>query len=648
MLTRKKPWATVVIGLLLTGCLRFISKPDDWPCESDDDCESSEKCTLKDNSPISSFLDGDRICRPEDWCATPFDCGEGLFACNNSTCFELECTVTESGSCGLFSCVDNSCLTSCVDSSDCKSEAACKAGSCVDKECDPDLQASCDGYACSDGICLQSCSALTACASGFDCVDGRCLTQSGACTVDGDCASGACCPGANIGEFSCASSSCDLRIVGDECSWNAQCAAGSCVEGKCADCDSEVCRSAICADVACGTVLGVGCGTCGELELCNGGVCEAPCAGAECGVFDGVNCGSCDEQEYCAEGKCSDACGEAECGTKNGVHCGDCAVDEYCNAGSCADACGDALCGTVFGVHCGSCPTRNYCNDGACEDACGSAECGSLHGVSCGSCDGDDVCVENYCEPKVCENDQEYFCLGGNVHQCDERVSSTLIDTCSDTEYCEDGRESCEPYCTEGETDCKDGWFGTCAAGGTSLESGARDCFDESLSCSSIAGCGVSRGESFGNLLTDKCGTHRFVGNILYFSSDTTVSRFGILGKHSEQVSADYLIYESSSASGPFNLIYSNTSIGFSGETISVISTDYTPVSAGKYYMLAVHSSDDSAALCYTTPSTTSKDSFTGGYHTGTGIVLDSAPTTITASPVNLLSSMAMYTYSTR
>lgn len=55
-------WLSLVVTLgVVPGCLLLSDHARAWPCRSDDDCESAEKCTS------APAYDG-RVCQPKDKC----------------------------------------------------------------------------------------------------------------------------------------------------------------------------------------------------------------------------------------------------------------------------------------------------------------------------------------------------------------------------------------------------------------------------------------------------------------------------------------------------------------------------------------------------------------------------------------------------
>jgi hypothetical protein len=132
-------------------------------------------------------------------CGTP-TCGGGVER-PVSTCNGAGACNVSPKSCGSYQCGSTSCLTSCVDSSDCLAGSFCKTGACVPtlalgERCD--LASDCKSGFCALGVCCEvaSCGSGSACAAAPSAQAGKCLKQNGVtCAGPTECASGHCVDG---------------------------------------------------------------------------------------------------------------------------------------------------------------------------------------------------------------------------------------------------------------------------------------------------------------------------------------------------------------------------------------------------------------------------------------------------------------------
>ncbi len=300
MLLSKGVLGRAVSLVLIMGpsaCLRAQDQPEEWPCASDDDCESGQTCYRSGES-------GKKACRSAGHCEMDAECSV-LEACIAHSCTAVECKQDEEGACAPFVCSDNACLTSCQGSDDCIAGSVCDQGDCVLTECTISSGQDCEGFACVEGLCLDTCSGSNDCAAGYWCSDGRCVpdpvANGSSCEADLGCLSGHCCPTDAVGAYQCATG-CSLRALGEACAWGAICSSGRCDDGVCAPCIEGECRERVCGERECGTIRGVNCGTCEDTEFCSpGGQCTLACVDMGCGIDHGVACGPCANETYCSE-----------------------------------------------------------------------------------------------------------------------------------------------------------------------------------------------------------------------------------------------------------------------------------------------------------------------------------------------------------
>jgi hypothetical protein len=300
---------------LAAGCLR-LDEPDAFVCNSDEDCESGQRC------PIAGAL-----CVARDYCDDSIRCESGLH-CAQARCVANECSyATAATDCHGFVCDTGVCRSSCAQSSDCVDSFHCDANACV-----PGAPLR-DGQACSKAA---ECSSGTCCAkpSGAVCASSCPAVPDDSCTTGQDCLSGICCP-RFAGNPACSSEPCAPL---PECLGDTDCRFGKvCVTQKCEDppppkLPGEACKIGTeCASGSC--VADVCRGTAGEHEDCT---IDADCEARR------LCCKSTsDDESYCGEldrgcaGSIGDAC-------ESDFQC----IDGDCNVDFCSKACtSNAECG---------------------------------------------------------------------------------------------------------------------------------------------------------------------------------------------------------------------------------------------------------------------------------------------------------------
>jgi len=156
---------------------------------------------------------------------------------------------------------------------------------------------------------------------------------------------------------------------------------------------------------------------CGELEVCDAGVCASSCT---------------EGRSPCSQG-CFDLITDAD-------HCGECSeqcdVGGSCNGGDCIDACNDACDRTTETCVAQTCECRSEFD--SCGGECVDLQTNPLH---CGECDrecGDDPCGSGDCQPQGC----------GSLDQC----GGSCVDLQTDPLHCRECDRTCD-----GDEDCLDG-----------------------------------------------------------------------------------------------------------------------------------------------------------------------------------------------
>jgi len=264
-----------------------------------------------------------------------------------------------------------------------------EACDCEDNDCDgmtdepPDTGALCPpGSSCVDCQCALPCMMSE---FGFVCPTGRAPVETGGecfCVAErcDDTTCGAetvermgetlCGPGStDVANCVCRSNECTFACDGVVCMGGTVCdprdPLGRCVENNCRGLGcggGEICNidTGVCDADPCTTV------TCGAMEACRDGVCEAICAGVDCAAGEVCRAGTC-EGDLCADSSCpgGEICAPAT---------GDC-VEDLCLAIRCpaAQVC-EASTGNCVADPCNAlnCPAMTVCEEGECvEDLTG-------------------------------------------------------------------------------------------------------------------------------------------------------------------------------------------------------------------------------------------------------------------------------------
>jgi hypothetical protein len=96
----------------------------------------------------------------------------------------------------------------------------------------------------------------------------------------------------------------------------------------------------------------------------------------------------------------------------------------------------------------------------------------------------DEVCVAGDCKPVICTPNVTY-CDGSELRSCGPNGgSSTLLDTCLVSEFCDATNAVCAPDgCTAGAVMCNDAFLTQCKADGSGPEAGGTNCAQTGQAC---------------------------------------------------------------------------------------------------------------------------------------------------------------------
>ena len=300
-------------------------------------------------------------------------------------------------------CVDGACaavsLSTCETNEDCAEGQTCTNGACVATDL-ADLDG--DGVPNEEDNCPDDANADQTDTDG-DGIGDACdvVERPGSCDTSDDCALTEVCVGGSCDEVSCGGDAdCpgDALCVGTRCrnappcEGDADCAdvLGVCEGGQCQPgCQTnEECGGTRLTECIAGECLATctGDGSCGEGELCDGGVCVP----VEC---EGTGL------EGCPEGQRCDGAGRCEPYTACDDDL-DCIEGEFCDDGIC-----EPLEPCLSDLNCGS---GEICEAGYClpVDACDDDS----------ACDEDSVCIGGLCVPRLCRGDVD--CEAGQI--CEE------------------------------------------------------------------------------------------------------------------------------------------------------------------------------------------------------------------------------------
>jgi hypothetical protein len=197
------PGAAVALSLVAFGCVRLM-EPGPFRCESQDDCESTQKCLFEE-------------CVDRNFCSSHSDCAPTQ-RCNQNHCEAAECVVQDAPACGAYRCAVQYrlCYDQCGGVNECKPTHRCHptARSCQVPFANGEPcygGADCASGTCCNLKCADQCGERDAGTSDAGMTDAGAtdagttdagMTDAGRndggavgalCTLDTDCASMGCC-----------------------------------------------------------------------------------------------------------------------------------------------------------------------------------------------------------------------------------------------------------------------------------------------------------------------------------------------------------------------------------------------------------------------------------------------------------------------
>lgn len=365
-------------------------------------------------------------------------------------------------------------------------DGKCVAGACVDIVCNAGEQF-CDGsvfYECDfSGTSLA--------------VHEVCDSTEYCSALGGGCSAQVCTPGSTACSGSvvqkCNSEGSALEVLTDCNDDDAVCVDGACVPTICTPnekrCNEDETAVYVCDEAGTSFVLSTACSSnnyCDEeTALCRLRTCTAGAA-----VCDGEVATTCNESGS------GPAPGGTDCSTEDNQACWNgecrpriCTGSFYCSEGESHDCLNN---GTAHAVDV-ACSATQFCNEatGRCQSqtcAPESAGCvdntpgvcnaeGSAYEATGDPCDDGEACVSGVCLPMIC-TPNSYYCEGQAIYDCgSDGTTSTLVTTCSESRFCEEGVSSCRTdVCTAGEPTCDGELVATCNSVGSGTEDDATAC----------------------------------------------------------------------------------------------------------------------------------------------------------------------------
>ena len=371
------------------------------------------------------------------------DCTALGGVCENNACADVKCEADKRFCDGKVVMQCNGTGTAFTSVQTCITSFYCDddAGACVTNKCIPNTT-TCDGNVIR--TCNSDGSAWLA--EKTDCTDAGEACYLGVCRTK-TCDVGA--PYCKVGNaYSCVNNGSSEQVV-DYCKSTEYCSAGSCQLKACTE-NSPTCD--------------------GDTT----GVCSSD--GASIDTSAGTDCSSLLEVA-CYQGSCI----SKVCDPNGGTFCQDGGVRNCTSNGTSS-------------TFVRTCSSSYYCKDtGAASCAlklctAGSPACDSNRATTCNAegsgyeaggtvCSASELCLGGSCLPVICMANS-YYCDSGNVMRCGSDGTTTqLRDTCSTSEYCQEGTSFCKTdVCTAGQPACDGALLATCNSDGSGPESDGVAC----------------------------------------------------------------------------------------------------------------------------------------------------------------------------
>ena len=594
-------------GCFAVGCTDSGSKEEPFPFPGDgtsaggeasiDACVRDEDCPT--NAPVCHPAEGCVQCASDDHCEAEFRCVD--FECDPIPRCEsgTDCSDPNFSLCDA----ETSGCVQCLTHSDCGASARCNVGHLCEPASPCETTAQCEtGTVCDrkQGYCVD-CLSDGDCGSGRVCSDNACIL---ACTKNEHCEG-------NLALCDTARGHCVQCLGSEDCDENQFCSGGLCQSDTCtpgeSTCSEELNAVISCpADGSSKTSL-----LCATGTTCQQGEERASCRTWTCAPGS-VGCdGDSNKLTTCDESGLNFS-SVVDC-TESGGRCENAAcVDTVCEAGEnfCKNG-SSYLCnglGTAFTLA-QSCAYSYHCEEesGLCvidvcsenQKSCDGNTLRTCNGTGSGYLDADvdcgeagAVCISGACKPVIC--DFETRCNGNSIENCTSAGTVIGTSTCSASRHCkvQDGTATCaNDVCSEGNTTCFNGKFGTCNSDGSAWID-YEECTGNKLDCTVATGCIAQVAADFGLTLYAK-DENFFLNGYLATADETLVSFDQYLRPNSTLAEITYAVYEADSKTGSYTLVATQAVLAGSTSTGWYKSPNLNvSLTADKYYLIGAHVTD--------------------------------------------------------
>jgi hypothetical protein len=471
-------------------CVENVDCPDLYHCDRG---SCNVDICIAGESSCNDILNAREVCSPDGSEINVMDCSFGTTCVESgefSTCTPWTCS-PGSASCSQ----DGSALLTCdadglgaTTQTDCTAlGGVCENNACVAVVCDAGQKF------CSEGTVMQCSASGTSFTSTMVCgPTEHCDEEAQGCTLNICTPNTTSCDGTVL--KTCNADGSGFLSEETDCTDSDQVCFNNACRAQICEADAPYCKngeSYTCQDLGSREQLNDDCNT---LEYCDDGVCkarvctpnQAVCDGDVTGVCkadgsgvdtsEGTDCGALDDQ-VCWNGACEALLcdiNKDRCDGQDRVACinngtatqvlSTCSASYYCTVSENVSACAPRIC-TANAPAC----------DGNRATTCNAN--GSGYSAGGTTCDVDEFCVSGTCLPVICSANA-YYCQGGNVQRCGpDGTTSTLQDTCSAGEFCQEGTSTCRvDTCTANQPACNGALLSTCLADGSAPAPGGTAC----------------------------------------------------------------------------------------------------------------------------------------------------------------------------
>lgn len=254
------------------------------------------------------------------------------------------------------------------------------------------------------------------------------------------------------------------------------------------------------------------------------------------------------------------------------------------------------------------------------------------------------ACDSGQCKNIICSPNQK-FCSGTTVQLCNATgTGSTTSVTCAGNQYCSptgsNGQAGCvADVCAQGQPACDGEILATCASDGSGYTNLGTDCSLSGQVCNQSVACSAAAVDTFGSTTYAAGHSPGFVGNMYRMDKARTLTDIELYLTISGTYAFAWAVYEGSTQTGSFSLIFQTTTTGGGTATFMGSGTVSVPLQAGKYYVIGAFITGGNFTAPYAYLST-AYQSF--GMAIG-GITISGTSPPGTATPTVVASPQAMY-----